>query len=288
MGYEIAVTPLQVVTAYSAIANGGELLEPHILKEVHSPSGDVLYAEHRRVVRRVMTPAVSATIRQMLRDVVAGGTSTKADLQTFDVAGKSGTARENVHGHYIEAYTASFVGLFPDDHPQFVVLVKLDRPQNGYYGGIVAGGVTNIVLRAALAARDAALNLSELASSVHAPRPDTSLAGREAARAHAVAESLRLAATPPRPVIAQAPVDSDPRTSASYVMELPFVHRVAPVVATVRPIPDVAGLPVRAAVLTLHQAGFRVQIVQGTLPATNPVAGTLWMPGRVVKLVVPQ
>ena len=288
MGYEIAVTPLQIVTAYSAIANGGELLEPHIVKEVRSPTGEVLYSARRRVVRQIMTSAIAATIRQMLRDVVTGGTSTKADLQTLDVAGKSGTARENIKGHYENgAYTASFVGLFPNDHPQFVVLVKLDRPQNGYYGGVVAGGVTNIVLRAALAARDAALDLGELASSVHAPRPDTSLAARQAAKARAAAESARAAATLVKPA-PPAPADTDPRTSSSYVVDLPFVRRVAPVAATVRPIPDVKGMAVRDAVRTLHAAGFRVQIVPGPTIGTTPVAGTPWLPGRVVKLSMPE
>ena len=289
MGYEIAVTPLQVVTAYSAIANGGELLEPHIVKEIRSPSSEVLYTEHRRVVRRIMAPAVSAEIRRMLRDVVSGGTSTKADLQTLDVAGKSGTARENVKGHYENgAYTASFVGLFPDDNPQFVVLVKLDHPQNGYYGGIVAGGVTNIVLRAALSARDAALDLGKLASSVHAPRPDTSLAARQAERARAVAESIRTASAPQRPTVTPPPpTDTDPRTNSSYVVDLPFARRIAPVAATVRPVPDVTGMSVRDAVRTLHTAGFRVQIVPGSIVGTAPSAGTPWLPGRVVKLSTP-
>ncbi|HEY8312254.1 MAG TPA: penicillin-binding protein 2, partial [Gemmatimonadaceae bacterium] len=189
MGYEISVTPLQMVTAYSAIANGGELLRPHIVKEIRGSDGTVRYSAERRVVRRVMTQQVAAEVRTMLRDVVAGGTSTKADLATLDVAGKSGTALRNAHGHYIAgSYTASFVGLFPDDKPQFVILVKLDNPQMGFYGGVVAGGVTNIVLRAALAARDAALDRAELASSVHAPRLDTSAVGRATERARQNAE----------------------------------------------------------------------------------------------------
>ena len=151
----------------------GELLEPHIVKAVRSSTGDVRYTEHRRVVRRVMSPQVAAAIRQMLRDVVSGGTSTKADLQTLDVAGKSGTALQNLHHKYqAGAYTASFVGLFPQDNPQFVVLVKLDKPQNGYYGGIVAGAVTNVVLRAALSARERRAGcLHQLASLCGYVRP---------------------------------------------------------------------------------------------------------------------
>jgi cell division protein FtsI (penicillin-binding protein 3) len=292
MGYEVSVTPLQMVTAYSAIANGGELLAPHIVREIRSPNGTVRYEARRRVVRRVMSPEVAATVRTMLRDVVAGGTSTKADLATLDVAGKSGTALRNAHGHYIAgSYTASFVGLFPDDKPQFVILVKLDNPQMGFYGGIVAGGVTNVVLRAALAARDAALDRGELASSVHAPRPDTTAAGRVAERARAaterrndstaIADSVRGAAR-------AVPPDSDPRTGEYYVVKLPSVTRPVPAVVSLRAVPDVSGLPLRSAVRMLHSAGFRVQLITGASVPMQPEAGSMLAPGRVVKIGTPR
>jgi len=288
MGYEVSVTPLQMVTAYSSIANGGELLTPHIVKEIRAPDGTVQYSARRQVVRRVMTPEVAAQVRVMLRDVVAGGTSTKADLATLDVAGKSGTALRNAHGRYISgSYTASFVGLFPDDKPQFVILVKLDNPQMGFYGGIVAGGVTNVVLRAALAARDAALNRGELASSVHAPRPDTSPAGRAAERARLVSErkvdSVEIADSL-RELAHAVPVVSDPRTSESYIVTLPSNTRAIPPVVSPRAVPDVTGLPLRSAVRALHAAGFRVQIMPGAAVPLMPVAGTMLEPGRVVKL----
>lgn len=309
MGYEVAVTPLQIVTAYSAIANGGELVAPQIVKEIRSADGTVRYTAHRRVVRRVMSPEVAATMRQMLRDVVAGGTSTKADLATLDVAGKSGTARRNVHGHYVaNSYTASFVGLFPEDRPQFVVLVKLDDPQNGYFGGVVAGSVTNVVLRAALAARNAALDLGELATSVHAPRPDTTAAGMAetkrmaasaesaavkvaAAKATAAAVAARLDSTRDSVRLPVAPLvlaDPDPRTGEFYVVKLPAVSHIAPPASSKRPVPNVEGLPLRNAVRALHAAGFRVQLVRGVLSGSMPVAGSELSPGRVVRIGVPQ
>src|SRR3954469_1567871 len=168
MGYEIAVTPLQLVTAYSAIANGGELLEPHLVKEIRSVDGKVLYRAETRPVRRVMSGEVARTVQHMLLAVVQQGTATKADLATFEVAGKSGTARRtSEHAGYTTGnYTASFVGLFPGNDPQYVVLVKLDSPKGAHYGGgDIAAPVTQVVLRAALAARDAALNREDLAAS---------------------------------------------------------------------------------------------------------------------------
>jgi cell division protein FtsI (penicillin-binding protein 3) len=292
MGYEVSVTPLQMVAAYSAIANGGELLAPHIVKEVRAPNGTLRYTAHRTVVRRVMTPDVAAQVRTMLRDVVAGGTSTRADLATFDVAGKSGTALRNSGGRYIAgSYNASFVGLFPDDNPQFVILVKLDNPQNGFYGGIVAGGVTNVVLRAALAARDAALNRTELAAAIHAPRPDTTPAGRAAALRRAAA-TLRRDSTERVDSLSDLARDvrtaPDPRTGQYYVVKLPEIAHPAPPAQSPRAVPDVAGLPLRSAVRILHASGFRVQLAPGSKFAMQPAAGTMLEPGHVVKLGTPQ
>ncbi|MFL5488148.1 MAG: peptidoglycan D,D-transpeptidase FtsI family protein, partial [Gemmatimonadaceae bacterium] len=168
MGYEIAVTPLQLVAAYSAIANGGELLEPHLVKEIRSTEGKVIFRAEPRAVRRVMSGEVARTVQDMLLAVVQEGTATKADLATFEVAGKSGTARRTTPnaGYTNGNYTASFVGLFPGNDPQYVVLVKLDSPQGAHYaGGDIAAPVSRIVLRAALAARDAALDREGLAAS---------------------------------------------------------------------------------------------------------------------------
>src|SRR3954451_5649457 len=186
MGYEIAVTPLQLVTAYAAIANGGELLEPHLVKEIRSPEGKVVYSAEPKVVRRVMSFDVSRTVQKMLLAVVQEGTATKADLATFDVAGKSGTARRTSRdeGYTAGNYTASFVGLFPGNDPQYVVLVKLDSPKGAHYaGGDIAAPVTQIVLRAALSARDAALNREDLAASERdASAKPTKTEGASAAR----------------------------------------------------------------------------------------------------------
>lgn len=270
MGYEIAVTPLQLVTAYSAIANGGDLLEPHIVKEIRSVEGEVLYRADKRVIRHVISPEVARTVQQMLLGVVQGGTATKADLQTFEVAGKSGTARRVQPGHGYGAgnYTASFVGLFPGDDPQFVVLVKIDSPQGGRYGGgDIAAPVTRVVLRAALAARDAALNRQTLAASEK----------RDTARA-VVSTGIT-----PETVAVVSPPDSD-AGSVSYVVHLPPPNHTAPVTVTSRVVPDVRGMTLRSAVHTLHAAGFRVQLVASSAMRTAPGAGTVALAGTTVQL----
>jgi len=279
MGYEIAVTPLQLVTAYSAIANGGELLEPHLVKEVRALDGTVLYRAEPRAVRRVMSGEVARTIQEMLLAVVRDGTATKADLQTFDVAGKSGTARRTSQnsGYTAGNYTASFVGLFPGKDPQYVVLVKLDSPKGKHYtGGAIAAPVTRIVLRAALAARDAALNREDLAASEKTAVGNTA---REVSR------------DPTEHVDAAAYDPSDnlkPREAAegtrSYVVDLSASRSSASIAVAPRAVPDVRGLSVREAVRALHAAGFRVRLSTGSAAGTSPAAGTVSPPGIIVQL----
>jgi cell division protein FtsI (penicillin-binding protein 3) len=270
MGYEIAVTPLQLATAYSAIANGGELPEPHIVKEIRSPEGEVVYRAEPRLVRRVMSGEVARTIRQMLRSVVQEGTATKADLQTYTVGGKSGTARRTSlnAGYQAGNYTASFVGLFPADDPQYVVLVKLDSPGGSRYaGGEIAAPVTRIVLRAALAARDAALDRDALLAT-------GALSDSPAA---VIAPDVAPAPAPAARAVAEVPV-------TSYVVRLPITGGATAITGTARVVPDVRGLSLRSAVRTLHSAGFRVQLVDGDPGYTTPAAGATAFPGTVVRL----
>jgi membrane peptidoglycan carboxypeptidase len=277
MGYEVAVTPLQLVTAYSAIANGGRLLEPHIIKEVRTPAGELVYRAKPKVVRRVVSQSVARDIQRMLLGVVESGTATRADLATYLLGGKSGTARRTVEGRgYVRGnYTASFVGLFPADRPQYVVLVKIDSPRHAYYGGEIAAPVTKVVLRAALAARDAALNRAELASVERVRRPTDSVPPATADSTGGASDiGTESAARGEELATARAPV----------TFGLPFVPRPRAVDQTERPVPDVSGLTLREAVQSLHRSGFRVRLIPQRGGATLPAAGTPLAAGSVVKL----
>jgi cell division protein FtsI (penicillin-binding protein 3) len=261
MGYEIAVTPLQLALAYAAIANGGELLEPMFVKEVRSPDGDRLHRGERRVVRRVVPEEVAATVRGMLVGVVSSGTGVEADLHTFTVAGKTGTARRAAGGGYeTGAYNASFVGLFPAKDPQYVILVKIDSPV-GIFGGRTAAPVSRYVLQAALAARDAALDRRALA------RADGALSTEPATAEEASA--------------ADVPRTFEPSTPALVALADPAVERPS---ARAHRIPDVRGLSLRAAVRSLHRAGFRVHLAVGPTGQTVPAAGTIAASGSTVRL----
>lgn len=292
LGYELAVTPLQLVAAYGAIANGGRLMEPHLVKEIRSAGGDLVYRARPRVVRRVLSPGVAMEVQRMLLAVVEGGTAMRADLATYQIGGKSGTARRTVEGKgYVEGnYTASFVGLFPVDKPQYVVLVKLDSPRGAYYGGEIAAPVTAVVLRAALAAQDAALNRNDLAAverTRKAEPPGAAIGspnlGVEAA-AVAVA-SVSDSAPMPGTARVRRLASGDERTlRPARTIRLPLVRPAPAGDRSLRPVPGVTGLPIRDAVRALHQAGFRVKLVERQNQPSSPVAGSLLATGSMVRL----
>jgi cell division protein FtsI (penicillin-binding protein 3) len=280
MGYEIAVTPLQLAAAYATFANGGELIEPALVKEIRRPDGELHYRHVRRVVRRVMTPAVADSVRSMLVDVVTGGTAVEADLTTFLLAGKTGTARRTIEGRYApRQYYATFAGLFPANRPQFVIVVKLDSPRDAYAGGSSAAPVSRAVLEAALAARDAALDRRGLADA--SARRQTAggaalLATASGSGSSGDSGSVRLAGAPaPRP------------PSRPLVVRLPTrLSRPAP--RPPRAIPDVHGQEIRDAVRALHQAGFRVHLARGqggVASATSPAPGSVAPAGALVRLI---
>ncbi|MDQ2817742.1 MAG: penicillin-binding protein 2 [Candidatus Eremiobacteraeota bacterium] len=138
-GQGISVTPLALARAYAAIANGGLLMRPMAVSSVVSPQSKVVKRYAPQLVRRVMRPQTAAALLAILRDVVKRGTAKAAKVPGYSVAGKTGTAQMVVGGAYLGgAYTASFVGLIPANSPQYVILVKVDRPRSAYYGSIVA------------------------------------------------------------------------------------------------------------------------------------------------------
>lgn len=269
MGYALNVTPVQLATAYAAIANGGELLEPSIVKEIRTPDGEVTYRHARRVVRRVMTPESAAAVREMLRGVVETGTAAGSNLSSFDIAGKTGTAKRTEHGKYVAGkYNASFVGMFPADKPQVVILVKLDNPSKSIYGGKAAAPVSKVVLQAAIAARDASLDRGTLA----------------AAAKTTTANAAPAQATDPI-VISQPSVPA----AVPYDVRLDEPRELSELVVAKRAVPAVAGMSVRHAARLLHQAGFRVTLAPGAsggdvAGGTYPAAGAQLTTGARVVL----
>lgn len=145
IGQSIAVTPLQLVTAMSAIANDGVLLKPHIIKDIKNADGTVYQETKREEVRRTIESATDKTLMGLLEQVVAGGGGTKAAVKGYRIAGKTGTAqkiRTDGAGYMDGRYIASFCGFAPVEDPQITVLVMIDDPSGGnFYGGQIAAPV---------------------------------------------------------------------------------------------------------------------------------------------------
>ncbi len=143
MGHEINVTSMQVVSAFSAIANGGVRVRPHVVKKIVDGNGKTV---RETVVEELGRPIRPETAKQMCRLLARvtqpGGTGTKAALRGYVVAGKTGTAQKaNVKGggYYKKKFIASFAGFLPVENPEISIMVVADDPQNGYYGGSVCG-----------------------------------------------------------------------------------------------------------------------------------------------------
>lgn len=257
IGYEVSVTPLQMALAYGALANGGKLFEPLLVREVRSRDGRVEQTFEPRVVRRVIPEQVASAIRDVLVNAVEDGTGRAAALGPFAVAGKTGTARIAENGRYrAGAYTASFAGFFPADRPQLVFIVKLDEPRGEYYGGLAAAPVTRATLEAALATRNTPIDRTAMAR--------TAATSAATAPPHRVGSASR--------AVVRLTADAPEQGGAGA--------------RGLRVVPDASGLSLRDGVRRLHEAGFRLHLEgHGRVQRTVPAAGEEASAGAVIRVL---
>ncbi len=139
-GQGIAATPLQVITAISSIINGGKLMRPYVVQEIDGPDGRRIFDPV--VVRQTISPRASQTMVKMLNDVVDGVQFHRAQVRGYHVGGKTGTTLVSIPtGYALDSTLATFVGFAPVEDPAFIMLVKIDTPQDDPLGGIVAAPV---------------------------------------------------------------------------------------------------------------------------------------------------
>ncbi len=163
IGYGIGVTALQLATAYAALINGGKLYRPFVVWKIMDETGRVKQENKPLMIRQVISPAVSAKIRDILASVVEEGTGTRAKIEGVPVGGKTGTAKKvrPEGGYYHNRYVASFAGFAPLENPKYVCVVVIDEPRLHYYGGQVAAPVFKEII-------SKILNLE----AGHAPEPE--------------------------------------------------------------------------------------------------------------------
>ncbi len=141
-GYEIAVTPLQMIAAFSAIVNGGTLLQPFILRSITDQNGKVILENQTKKIRTVIEKSTTDLIKDFMVGVVEHGTGTEAQLPDVFVGGKTGTSQQLVNKSYSSnQHNSSFIGYFPADNPKVICFIMINAPQVGQYGGLVAAPI---------------------------------------------------------------------------------------------------------------------------------------------------
>ena len=152
-GQGIAITPIQMITAFSAVVNGGTLYKPYLVEKITDGEGIVIRRNTPTVVRKVISESVSESMRSILADTVDKGTGKRARIEGYAVGGKTGTAQLSggKTGYIRNEYLSSFIGFFPADKPKYVIMAMFMRPQfeiqSNRFGGVVAAPVVGNVIR---------------------------------------------------------------------------------------------------------------------------------------------
>ncbi len=236
IGYEIDVTPMQMLMAYAALADGGLLRQPYIVAERRNVTGRVLWRAsddpaRTDSIRRVLKEETVAMLQSTLIEVVQRGTATDAQVEGLTIAGKTGTARKVVNGTYGSEYRSTFVGFYPAEDPQVAMIVVLDEPQTSIYGGRVSGPI-----------------FKRIAERWSATFPTSGLpTPQEGWRIQTQRDRLA-----PQPPIVET-FEESPSQNQVNVQEAPDEIALAKM-------PDVLGLDARAAIFLLRSEGLDVQL----------------------------
>ncbi len=242
IGQGLSVTALQITTAYSAIANGGLLMQPKLIKALEFPSGEKIELDPV-ALRQVLSERCVNELTQMMRSVVEEGTGKQARVKGVAIAGKTGTAQKvdlEAKSYYTNRYVSSFAGFFPADRPMYTLLVMVDDPRGqGYYGGQIAAPVFGAIAQ-------------EILEERHSYRPPKDSATGKA-----------------DPDSSQSEPKSDSTQQEKFVydtlryLDVPLVQ-----------VPDVVGLPLRVAAVRMQNAGFETELVgYGIVASQTPPAG---------------
>ena len=152
-GQGVVITPIQMITAFSAVVNGGTLYKPYIVEKITDSDGTVVMRNTPTAVRKVISEDVSEKMRSIMEDTVEKGTGKRARIEGYAVGGKTGTAQLSAgkSGYIKNEYLSSFIGFFPADNPKYVVMAMFMRPQSDIqsnkFGGAVAAPVVGNVIR---------------------------------------------------------------------------------------------------------------------------------------------
>lgn len=239
MGYQIGVTPLQMAQAVSAVANGGELVQPRVVRAVIRDRRRLPVP--RKVISRPITADTAATLRQIMEGVVTEGTGKAAQISGYSVAGKTGTAKKLVNGSYRghSDYNVSFVGFVPAHKPVFAIVVVVDSPHRvSPYGGVVAAPIFQRIAETAL-------------------------------RHYGVPQSINA----PEPLLASRPGETSEQPATGPIAP-PRIVPLGGSAAAITEFPDLTGMSARDVVRVLAQLGLTAKVRgTGVVTQQHPRAG---------------
>jgi cell division protein FtsI (penicillin-binding protein 3) len=254
MGYQVAVTPLQMVAAVSSVANGGLFVEPRVVRGVYR--NGVRYQLRPKELRRVISADTAATLTTIMEQVVTDGTAKRARIDGFTIAGKTGTSQKLISGRYSHSdHNASFIGFLPSRNPAIAMVVVIDSAKgpNGDHGGTVAAPIFQRIA-------EASLRYLGIAPTVN-PTPAVVVARHD------------LASTPA------------PTTTSDQGPERPIVRVVAD--GPDGTVPDLRGMGAREAVRKLVTLGMTPRIVgAGIVVSQTPAPGEPLDRGGVCRLTL--
>ncbi len=276
-GYEVGVTPLQIVCAYAAVANKGVLMRPFIIRKVVSAEGETVLETQPQVVRRVISASTARTLTEFFEGVVLRGTARAAAVPGLRVAGKTGTARKFIDGKYeVGRNTSSFVGYFPREDPKVVCLVMLDHP---HIGGTTGGEASAPIFRQiaakvyAMSGRFSRTPPAAMAADESRLVPDVVSLTTGVAREILENRGFTVVQTGSGTVVrGQSPrAGASAGKGATITLSATEVPAPAPGYTLV---PDLSGMPIRRAINTLatHQLGVSIG-GSGVVKSQQPPAG---------------
>lgn len=294
IGQSIAVTPIQMVAAVSAIVNGGILLEPQIVKEVIDDDGNVIESFEVVEVGRVISEETSDTMREIMEAVVSDGTAQAAYIEGYRVGGKTGTGQVAEAGGYAEdLYVASFIGAAPMDDPQIVCLVIINEPSGELYqGGQVAAPVFALVVEDVLrylgvvaqtTGEETSTDVEVVEEYVSVPSV-VNLTVEEAETVLSIAGLTAVFKGEGDVVVSQTPGSfSTVVVGTEIIVNLEDITLDDERLITV---PDLTGMNLREAAEMLAAMGLKLESSgAGTVVEQSPIPGTQVLSGEVIKVI---
>ncbi len=284
MGHGIGVTPLQLLTAVSSIANGGYLVKPHLVQQLLSGSIQRVSYEPEQNRKRVLSTATTSVVKEMLTSVITMGTGKEAQLEGFSAAGKTGTAQKiEANGRYSHSkFISSFVGFTPLENPAIAVVVTIDEPHGQYYGGQVAAPVFR--------------NIAEKTLRYLSIPPDQPLTQRQLAKLRRQQQEMANDADVEQPELMEA----DWQIVTAVHRDLVEADQAVPLIPTQQEeeynnadvegvnsveVPDVRGKSLRAVLFELSKLGLQVKASGSGLALDQfPAPGTKVVPGSQISI----